>query len=384
LPAPAAFNKLALMGMNTKNNCKKLLLPIFLAFFICGTHGTTAIAQYEDSYVSYNDFYQNLAPYGQWIEDPQYGYVWSPNEDGSFRPYYTAGHWVMTDYGNTWVSDYPWGWACFHYGRWTYDSYYGWLWIPGSDWGPAWVSWRQGDGFYGWAPLGPGFSFGASDREYSCPNDWWVFIPPQYMYTGNYYRYWSGPRGNSHIIHNTSFTNNTFENNHVTYVSGPNVRQVEQATHQPVQILKLSNSTNLTTRVHNNVIKMYRPAQIRPSATINGQRVLPPHVITAPQPVSKPQPTNGRQNAAPEFRDDIGSTTPPDAIGTHVNEATKAPPKPQNTPNPYEWDVNRPVVQPQPGDGVPQRGQPEQTRPRPENTRPQPPAPAPAPGKRGR
>lgn len=358
--------------------CKQVLTILSLIiFFVFGIPGTKAHAQYEDTYVSYNDFYQNLAPYGQWIEDPQYGYVWSPNEDGSFRPYYTAGHWVMTDYGNTWISDYPWGWACFHYGRWTYDTYYGWLWIPGNDWGPAWVSWREGDGYFGWAPLAPGFSFGSSAADYSCPNDWWVFIPHQYIYTSNYYRIWYGSRGNSRIIHNTHFMNNTFENNHVTYVSGPHAMQVEQVTHQPVQVFKLSNSASLTTRVHNDVIKMYRPAEIRPSTTINGQRVLPPNVVTAPQPVNKPQPTNGRINAAPEFRNDLPNN-PVDAVGTHVNEPEKATPKPRNVPNPYEYDVNRPVIQPQPGEGVPQRNQPEiQTRPQPQNTRPLPPAPAP-------
>jgi hypothetical protein len=26
------------------------------------------------------------------------------------------------------------------YGRWYFDSFYGWVWIPGRDWGPAWVA----------------------------------------------------------------------------------------------------------------------------------------------------------------------------------------------------------------------------------------------------
>src|SRR5579883_2551035 len=80
--------------------------------------------------ISYQEFYDELSPYGQWVEDPSYGYVWVPYVDDDFRPYYTRGHWVMTEFGNTWVSDYNWGWATFHYGRWTYDDYYGWVWIP--------------------------------------------------------------------------------------------------------------------------------------------------------------------------------------------------------------------------------------------------------------
>ncbi|MCW3121732.1 MAG: hypothetical protein JWQ38_1224, partial [Flavipsychrobacter sp.] len=284
------------------NKSRILVALALVVFFIFGTPVTRVNAQYEDTYVSYNDFYQNLAPYGQWIDDPKYGYVWSPNVDASFRPYYTNGHWVMTDYGNTWLSDYQWGWACFHYGRWTYDNYYGWLWIPGSEWGPAWVSWREGEGYYGWAPLSPDYNFSAKAADYYCPNDWWVFIPPQYVYTGNYYHYWYGPRGNSTIIKNTHHIRNTYENNHVTYVTGPNVTQVQQTIHQPVQVYKLTNSSNLNTRMHNNVIKMYRPAQISPSNTINGQRVTPPNVVAAPQPVSKPQSTNGRTAATPEYK----------------------------------------------------------------------------------
>ena len=109
-------------------------------------------AQFSAS-ISFGVFYDELEPYGQWIDDPQYGYVWVPDVGPGFRPYYTGGHWVMTRYGSMWVSDYDWGWAPFHYGRWVYSPYYGWSWIPDYDWGPAWVSWRSGGCYYGWAPL---------------------------------------------------------------------------------------------------------------------------------------------------------------------------------------------------------------------------------------
>src|SRR3546814_14192688 len=93
--------------------------------------------------VSFQTFYDELAPHGEWIDDPEYGYIWLPYAEQGFQPYATNGHWVMTNYGNTWVSDYEWGWAPFHYGRWTYTDYYGWAWIPGYERGPAWVSWRR-------------------------------------------------------------------------------------------------------------------------------------------------------------------------------------------------------------------------------------------------
>jgi len=342
------ISKLKMIIMTQPKRLSKLvLLCVVTMVLACLLSGPKTYAQYDDSYVSYNDFYENLAPYGQWIEDPQYGYVWSPNEDASFRPYYSNGHWVMTDYGNTWVSDYPWGWACFHYGRWTYDPYYGWLWIPGSNWGPAWVSWRYGEGYYGWAPLGPGYEFATSYGDYMCPNDWWVFIPPQYVYTGNYYRYWYGPRGNSRIIANTTFVNNTYRNNNVTYVSGPRSRDIENITHQPVQVYRISNSRgNLNTRVRHDVIKMYRPAEIRPVANINGQRVTPPNVVRAPQPVSPAQSVNSGQATPPQFRTHLPQQTEtPGTNFNHTAEPRRTSPRSDN--NPYEWDVNRPVRQPQ-------------------------------------
>src|SRR5436305_14078333 len=65
-------------------------------------------------------FYDNLSPYGQWVEHPTHGYVWLPYAEAGFTPYSTNGHWVYTEYGWTWASNYDWGWALFHYGRWDY------------------------------------------------------------------------------------------------------------------------------------------------------------------------------------------------------------------------------------------------------------------------
>src|SRR6202012_4379698 len=132
--------------------------------------------------ITEQDFYDELSQYGTWISDPQYGDVWVPDVDEDFRPYATNGHWVLTEYGNTWASDYPWGWAAFHYGRWRYDDYYGWEWIPGYEWAPAWVSWREGGGYYGWAPLTPGISVSLSiGGGYNMPDNYWVYAPQAYI-----------------------------------------------------------------------------------------------------------------------------------------------------------------------------------------------------------
>lgn len=305
---------------------------------------------YDNTYVSYNDFYQDLSPYGQWIDDPNYGYIWLPDVDYNFRPYYTNGYWVMTEYGNTWVSDYPWGWACFHYGRWLFDSYYGWLWIPGTTWGPAWVCWRYGNESYGWAPLGPNYDFNSGD--YSCPNDWWIFIPPQYLYSGNYYRYWYGPRGNRGLIQTTNIINNTYVYNNNTYVSGPQQSQIEQVTHHPVQVYRLDNSPSTTTYVHQNVVKMFRPAEIKPQP-IAGNRIAPPNLVSAPRTVNpKPQPVNSHAGTQVTYKNDHQEPKTP-IVSPVVNNASQPQPQikqpnneTQHRADTYPYNTAIPIVEP--------------------------------------
>src|SRR6266478_756731 len=70
----------------------------------------------------------------------------------SLSPY---GQWIDTDYGWTFASTVPWGWAVFHYGRWGFGPELGWFWVPGFTWAPAWVGWRSYSGFACWSPLAP-------------------------------------------------------------------------------------------------------------------------------------------------------------------------------------------------------------------------------------
>ncbi|HWU90583.1 MAG TPA: DUF6600 domain-containing protein, partial [Kofleriaceae bacterium] len=98
-----------------------------------------------------------LAPYGQWIEDAEYGRVWRPYPTVvgvDFTPYETCGSWVYTDYGWTFACDWDWGWLPFHFGQWAWlDD--GWCWVRGYTWSPAWVEWRSGGGYVGWRPRAP-------------------------------------------------------------------------------------------------------------------------------------------------------------------------------------------------------------------------------------
>ncbi len=283
----------------------KKLLSRGLGIALVGLLLVTATKQKsfaQDVSVSYQTFYDNLSPYGQWVEDPQYGNVWVPNEGGDFRPYGSRGHWVMTDYGNTWVSDDPWGWACYHYGRWTYDNYYGWVWVPGYEWAPAWVTWRYGGGYSGWAPLGPGISVGIS---YNCPESWWIFVQPQYMYSNDCYNHWRGPSYNNTYIRQTTIINNYYVDNRtrVRYNYGPGRDVVQRDIHQPVQVYRVSQMNRPGSPVvQNNRVSIYRPSVNRATAST----ARPANVMQAPRQIGRPQAaTNVSAGRQPEFRQQV-------------------------------------------------------------------------------
>jgi hypothetical protein len=119
--------------------------------------------------------YDDLDQYGRWSEQPGYGQVWMPTSvDADWAPY-RDGHWAwIAPWGWTWVDEAPWGFAPYHYGRWS--SFGGrWGWIPGPYgvtplYAPALVGWVGGGGggsgfslsfsigtaaAVGWFPLGP-------------------------------------------------------------------------------------------------------------------------------------------------------------------------------------------------------------------------------------
>ena len=125
------------------------------------------------------DFYEPLANYGTWVDTPQYGRVWQPADDVAgegFIPYASDGSWGTNEEGDwTYQSRYDteYGWATYHYGRWVEHDDYGWVWLPGTVWAPAWVDWRYGGGYVGWVPLGP--------PGYVVNESRWFFVEERYM-----------------------------------------------------------------------------------------------------------------------------------------------------------------------------------------------------------
>lgn len=225
--------------------------------------------------INFQTFYHELRPYGAWMSYGNYGNVWMPNAGREFRPYATNGYWAVTDYGNTWVSDYAWGWAPFHYGRWLFDDFYGWLWVPGSEWAPAWVAWRSGNGYYGWAPLGPRADINVT---INIPNQHWYFVPQQNLCGPEVTRYFVSNAHGATIYHRTTIVNHIYEeHNHHRYFTGPSRREIEARRGRSVEVYTVNRSERPgTTVIHNRTITMYRPSfESRSVDTRNNNRTSP-------------------------------------------------------------------------------------------------------------
>src|SRR6266567_1907907 len=230
---------------------KKILFTLAMLVF-----GASALQQARAD-VSADFFYNNLTG-GNWIEVEGYGYGWQPDvavNDSNWRPY-ADGYWGYTDDGWTWISYEDFGWATYHYGRWANLADYGWVWFPGSDldWGPAWVSWRTGGDYVGWAPLpprGPGIVYegqpigGQVDVEFDIGPDYYNFIDARFIGEPVLRDRIFAPSQNVNYINNTvNVTNITVQNN-VVYNYGPDYNVLSTRSSRPIQRLNIERQANV-------------------------------------------------------------------------------------------------------------------------------------------
>jgi hypothetical protein len=209
------------------NKISLLLISGLLVILLAGFAGATPAAG-----VSFGLFYSNLSGYGEWIDIDGGTYAWRPSSIGvDWRPYW-AGRWLWTDDGWYWDSDEPWAWATYHYGRWYNDDYYGWIWIPGYDWAPAWVEWRYGGDYIGWAPLSPyaifNMNFGIHYmRHWVTPYHYWAFVDCRYLTHSHVHEYVYRTENNTRFIGRTRTGGSVRFDNGRIVTRGPNVAQVE-------------------------------------------------------------------------------------------------------------------------------------------------------------
>lgn len=144
---------------------------------------------------------ERLSNYGGWRTSSRFGDVWVPTVRTEWRPY-TEGRWVWTDDGWYWQSTEPFGDVVYHYGRWAYDPDFGWVWIAGDQWAPAWVVWRQGGNDVGWAPAPP-------DVDAAFDDAWWCFVPVAAIGAVDLVRVVRPVQENVVIVRNTTIINQT-------------------------------------------------------------------------------------------------------------------------------------------------------------------------------
>ncbi|MCH7826394.1 MAG: hypothetical protein IIC75_00235 [Bacteroidetes bacterium] len=173
---------------------KKLVLSIFVAMFIFSfTNDINAKTKFKISGGVY--FHSELQSYGNWYKLNGGIKVWRPaNVRSNWQPY-RYGRWFWTEDGWYWDSDEDFGFITYHYGRWYFDDYYGWVWVPGNRWAPAWVDWKYDNDYIGWAPLSPYAEFSISigihfSNNFHYGYSYWNFVKYRNFcspYVNNYF-----------------------------------------------------------------------------------------------------------------------------------------------------------------------------------------------------
>jgi hypothetical protein len=262
---------------------KRLLLAVAMLALLTPA-GRPAEARTD---ISIDFFYDNLADGGAWVEVADYGYCWQPTvavSNRSWRPY-SDGYWAYTDVGWTWVSYEDFGWATYHYGGWIRLRGRGWVWVPGREWGPAWVSWRTGGDYVGWAPLPPRragdiyveFSPITTqvDIDFDIGPAYYNFIEVRYIGEPVLRERIFAPEQNvTYITKTVNVTNITYTNSTV-YNFGPDYNTLSRYSTRPIQRLSLQRETNVDPAT---------AAQSKSLMKVQGDKL----VVAAPQQFQKP------------------------------------------------------------------------------------------------
>ncbi len=269
---------------------------------------------------SYDTFYRKLDPYGAWRESSNYGYVWQPREAQQRRDWrpYTDGRWAYTDAGWTWISDEPFGWATYHYGRWTRLSGIGWVWVPGEEWAPAWVSWRTSDQHVGWAPLPPEARFERrtgikrwADSYYDIDAGEYVFIPNEDIAVENVQRVVIPQERNLTIVNETTNVTNITYNNTTIVNEGPDFNVLRSRSRQPLERLRIQREYNIErTQTPQSVVRGETIAMMTP--IFSARAIERPRTVGAPIAQATVERASANQPEAERVRAKMrAEATPP-------------------------------------------------------------------------
>jgi hypothetical protein len=194
-------------------------------------------------------FRRDLASQGTWLDVREYGSVWQPTVSSNlaWRPY-VDGSWAWSLHGWTWSSNETFGQICYHYGRWLQLPRQGWVWVPGTEWAPAWVSWRTGKDCIGWAPLPPGPKRRTTtinsncDDEFRIPPGAYCFVSTRQFVRSSYTSCLMTPVQVSQLFrHTTNITQIVLVNtsHHPIHIhhGGPDRQRIEEVCRLPIREL---------------------------------------------------------------------------------------------------------------------------------------------------
>ena len=158
-------------------------------------------------------FYTALTPHGVWMEIGSGVIVWRPTVMRTGWQPYSIGRWIWSADGWYWDSYEDFGYITYHYGRWHYDDFYGWLWVPDYEWAPSWVEWRYDNDYIGWAPLSPyaAFTIGIGlhyTYDYYAPYNHWHYVNYNYFYDPYLYKHYVASEYKYRIHSRTKYRNN--------------------------------------------------------------------------------------------------------------------------------------------------------------------------------
>jgi hypothetical protein len=341
-----------LKEINVKKQKEKFLIKIFVLVICINIVFAIFPKQVsaQQNVVNFQEFYDQLSPYGQWIEDSNYGYIWIPTAGPDFSPYLSNGYWVMTDFGWMWESDYDWGWAPFHYGRWDYNGSYGWFWVPDSEWGPSWVTWRRSEGYYGWAPMRPGVSISVTFSNYNdVPNDRWIFVRDRDIDRHDIGRNHIDRRNNPDIMNHSNVIDKTYYDNkrHTTYVSGPGREDVQKITGNTIKPVSVHEKDKPGQSLSNGQLQIYRPQVQRNSS---GHKPIPSELtkLQDVKHISQREAAKNPQNTQqPDNKIGTGERQPAVNLQNRNNNNNNSPQRPvTNSAGNNINKVQQPVVNP--------------------------------------
>ena len=208
-------------------------------------------------------------------------YIWVPHVSHRYDGWnpYSDGRWVWTYRGWVWESDYSWGWAPYHYGRWWYSPYYGWVWSPGYRWAPAWVHWCYNGGYTGWHPISPRWHFvnNEGNHHHNYQNGW-IFVKDKDL-TNNINKsiIISKEKSKELVTKSNNFTDITKQNNKI-YNPGPNVNEKVKKNET---ITQNRSNGNVNNGINNNKVPVIKNENTKVKSVTNNNVLTTKQVKTS-------------------------------------------------------------------------------------------------------